>query len=344
MGTDDIPGPSSSSTLGGLDPRMLAAATTILLAASVGTWRAVLPTLDRIRGLRQAAIDEQRDAHSSTKSAGPSDKKKRQKDRRKRAAGQRLSNQSSQTLSTTGNGPGKKFVVRQPSAQRHRTVAVERMAHESDEDEFQSPQQDTQHLTEPEQNALRLGIQVEPENIALPPSPTPGRKRSHSHRSRSPIPSPSPSASTSASTSGTPHTPSSLAVSQLSLPLMVSEWDCSWSTTTTNTKHKRRRRARSPSRLPQDADLSFPTLNPLPPPNTPLEAQVQYMRNQIENYRTREQASRAREESLSQDLDRLRMDAESSRYETANLHWQLSEMVKREERVSLILHNGLYTV
>ena len=100
----------------------------------------------------------------------------------------------------------------------------------------------------------------------------------------------------------------------------------------------------SPARAPPHADdrsklkalaqeLTFPTLNALPPPSMPLEDQVEILRSSIEASRAREQSARQREEALTLELEQSRIEVEQTRQEINKLQWQLNEVSQREERV-----------
>lgn len=83
-------------------------------------------------------------------------------------------------------------------------------------------------------------------------------------------------------------------------------------------------------------ELTFPTLNALPPPSMPLEDQVESLRSSIEASRAREQAARQREEALTLELEQSRIEVEQTRQETSRLQWQLNEISQREERVCVV--------
>lgn len=341
-----------------LDPKLMLAATTLLIAASVGTWKVFQPTIfaaayrSHSRGLEAA--------HESTKAdtdAGLSvEKKKRSKDRRKRAPVPKLPKALSQPSSSNSLTAGKK-VIRQPSAlagskkSRQRSPSVSTSTHEDLDlravDETPRPLPISQQYRNVD--TIKEGAN-HPENVPLPPSPVLVLARPHSP----PPPQPSPSASTSASTSGTPHTPPSIANSQFSFPALAltteSESPGNWrwedkQTHAPSPVPKRGRKCpphRDQSPAPTPPVASFPTLNTLPPPNTPLELQVEFMKNQVETYRAQEQANREREEVLLIDVDRLRAEAEQSRQDVSRLQWQLNDMTQREERVRRSLQLELF--
>jgi len=80
-------------------------------------------------------------------------------------------------------------------------------------------------------------------------------------------------------------------------------------------------------------ELTFPTLNVLPPPSMPLEDQVELLRSSIEASRGREQSARQREEALTFELEQSRIEVEQTRQEVSRLQWQHNEISQREERV-----------
>lgn len=186
----------------------------------------------------------------------------------------------------------------------------------------------------------------------------------------------SPSLSTSTSTSGTPLTPPSLMNSQVlpmaPLHALYTQDNPTWEWPSQSSilagppivksspKTKRPRNSSPTARerissttgsdtapAPSQADgssklqgpvqeLTFPTLNVLPPPSMPLEDQVEILRSSIEASRTREQVARQREEALILELEQSRIEVEQTRQEVHKLQWQLNEISQREERVCVI--------
>lgn len=331
-----------------VDPKLLFAATSLVLAASLSTCRLTALRLGR----RTQNSSQSQDAllnpnhqliselnrHSD---AGPaSDKKKRAKDRRKRTPVPKPPIPVPQYPNT--NNPQSflpyKKVIRQPSAlggtrrQRVQEPSISELE---------------EYIPEPTSLAESSKL-VLPQDIPLPPSPT------------------SVSVSSSPSTSTTPLTPPSIAVSQLPLaPEASSSWHWVQTTDAANMKplshnapllpsqqqpRGRKRRAKSPGAplpilntindsLPTPVDsfsAPFPTLNTLPPPNTPLYAQIEFMRQQVESSRAHENAARAREDELLSEVQRAREEMDKARKDVEGLRWQLGEMSQREERVSAV--------
>ncbi|KAG8835472.1 hypothetical protein FRC17_003039 [Serendipita sp. 399] len=325
-----------------LDPKLMLAATTFLIAAGVGTWKAFSPVFaaGRHRGSQRlgnagAALKEDADSIST------GDKKKRSKDRRKRGAMPKLTKAGVNTGSQGASNGGRR-VIRQPSAlpgrrQRQQSPSASESTTEVTLDETPRPLtvSDSRDVQLPGLDPMSDSETLAPESIPLPPSPGPSR-------SQSPVTVPSPSVSTSASTSGTPLTPASLATSQLSLPPLTAEAEVlswHWSRQPVKDSSPAPQRGRKPHVRHADNATSspivatFPTLNTLPPPNTPMEAQVEFMKHQVDSYRAQEEATRAREDALLMDIERLRAEAEQSRQDVSRLHWQLSDMSQREERL-----------
>ncbi|CAG8716199.1 1169_t:CDS:2, partial [Acaulospora colombiana] len=300
-----------------LDPKLMLAATTLLIAASIGTWKAFSPAFAAARHQRaQMLEDNQKSLIANADSNTAADKKKRSKDRRKRAPAQKLPRAAS-TSSHPQGIPSAKKVIRQPSAlssRRNRPLTPSISEHsESIPETFpvdETPRPTsiprTPHATLTQETTVHstlLSGDVNPAEIPLPTSPILGR-------TQTPPPSfPSPSASTSANTSA---------------------WQ--WEGKHNDDHSPSPRRGRQPaSHRSKGSDHSasattFPTLNTLPPPNTPLEVQIDFMKNQVESFRTQEQINRAREEALVMELERLRAEAEQSRQDVSRLQWQLSDM------------------
>jgi hypothetical protein len=336
---------------GALDPKLMLAATTFLIAAGVGTWKAFSPSSILARHRREQDSDQSGNAlKADNDSMTAAEKKKRARDRRKRTPLPKLPRgPSSATATLAGPLAAAKKVIRQPSGvsarkQRPRAMSVSEHSEAADSvvpedvgDEISRPAGSSHNdQTNNENNDIidssaSLDAVSRPENIALPASPEP-------IRSQSPPP-PSPSASTSGSTSGTPHTPPSVATSQLSLPPLSNE-SSSWQWEPKNHKESPPQRGRKRSTRQTESPVStpytmtFPTLNTLPPPNTPLDAQIEFMKNQVDNFRSREEENRLREEALLHEMERLRMESEQSRQEVSRFQWQLNDMNQREERVS----------
>ena len=327
-----------------LDPKLMLAATTLLIAAGVGTWKALSPALTAARHDARHRVDAllgsggtSEIADSSTSAA---DKRaKRAKERRKRNGPPKVAKAA---LNTTSQ-PTKK-VVRQLSAlsgPRHRAFSPARSGTtESVPETTQgvAPQPFPDDYTA-SKDAIRHEVDetVAPENIALPPSPMPSRPQS---------PLLLPSSSASESSSGTPLTPASMAASHASLPPLSDQGIHAWhwvqppspkgSTSTPQRGRKAHVHRKDAGVDAEPSVATFPTLNTLPPPNTPLEAQIEFMRNQVESYRAQEESTRMREESLQMDVERLRADSEQSRQDVLRLQWQLNDMIAREERVRTI--------
>ncbi|KAG8828231.1 hypothetical protein FRC19_008347 [Serendipita sp. 401] len=323
-----------------LDPKFMLAATTLLIAAGVGTWKAFSPVFAAGRHRDSQRLEQAGSAlKDNADSISAAEKKKRNRDRRKRAPLPKLARAAS-NVSSQGAASGGRKVIRQPSAlpgrrQRQQSPSASESMAEVALDETPTPlaASDGREAQLPNLDPVINSGDLDPENIPLPLSPGPSR-------SRSPAPVPSPCVSTSASTSGTPLTPASLATSQLSLPPLGAETS-SWQWNHQNLKDSSPapQRGRKPHvRHAENAAVSpsvatFPTLNTLPPPNTPMEAQVEFMRHQVDSYRAQEEATRAREEALLMDIERLRAEAELSRQDVSRLQWQLSDMSQREERL-----------
>jgi hypothetical protein len=227
----------------------------------------------------------------------------------------------------------------------------------------------------PQDIPLPLSPVLAPNSALQSPSPPLSTPNSPVRRPISPL-LPSPSASTSASTSGTPLTPPSLMHPQV-LPMaplhaLYTQGNPTWEWPTQSSivvptgplrvksepkaKHPRtlsptaREHVRSTNdadtpALPQADDrsrlrapeLTFPTLNALPPPSMPLEDQIEILRSSIEASRAREQAARQREEAFSLELEQSRIEVEQTRLEVSRLQWQLNENSQREERVCFVL-------
>jgi len=227
----------------------------------------------------------------------------------------------------------------------------------------------------PQDVPLPLSPVLVPNSTLQSPSPPLSTPSSPIRRPTSPL-LPSPSVSTSASTSGTPLTPPSLMNSQVlpmtPLHALYTQDNPSWEWPTQSsivagapsvklspkTKCPRnssptRECVRStkssdgPAPAPPQADdrsklkalaqeLTFPTLNVLPPPSMPLEDQIEILRSSIESSRAREQAAREREETLTLELEQSRIEVEQTRQEVSRLRWQLNETSQREERVCVV--------
>ncbi|KIM24983.1 hypothetical protein M408DRAFT_331455 [Serendipita vermifera MAFF 305830] len=329
-----------------IDPKLLLAATTLVLAAGLGTYKS-LGGLGRLTqfgtqskdALTNASnhLNSQANHHSDGTLAG--DKKKRAKDRRKRTPLPKL--QKSALLSPSSSTPQSpmqaKKVIRQPSALGG--ARKQRQVHEESFSEFGGSMAESSHQAESSKIIV-------PEDIPLPPSPQ------------------SVSATSSPSTSTTPLTPPSVAVTQLPLPTLAPESSSGWhwaqASDNANLKpldqkgpllpeqpqsRGRKRRAKSPG-VPLTIQKSvdggpsspvritpFPTLNTLPPPNTPLDAQIEFMRQQVESSRAHENAARAREDELLCEVQRAREEMDRARKDVEGLRWQLGEMGQREERL-----------
>jgi len=331
-----------------VDPRLLFAATSLVLAASLGTCRLTASRLGRrvqTDLLTQNAhlnpqnqLESQGNHQPDVCSAG--DKKKRAKDRRKRATVPKPSNSTAQ--SPNSNPPPsllpQKKVIRQPSALGG---ARRQRVHEvcTSEVEPSIPESSSQA----ESSKLVL-----PQDIPLPPSPK------------------SLSITSSPNSSTAPLTPPSTAVAQLPLPILAPDPSSSWHWTSTSESANhpkspshgvpllspqqpprgRKRRANSPDATPlipkpiepslptplEPASAPFPTLNILPPPNTPHDAQIEFMRQQVESSRAHENAARAREDELFGEVQRAREEMDKARKDVEALRWQLGEMSQREER------------
>jgi hypothetical protein len=332
-----------------LDPKLMLAATTLLIAASIGTWKAFSPAFAAARHQRAQMLEEsQKSLIANSDSISAADKKKRTKDRRKRAPVPKLPRAPSTSNNPQGI-PGAKKVVRQPSAltsRRNRPLTPSISEHSEsipetfpvDETPRPASVPRTTHAPLTQETIVHstlLSGDVNPTEIPLPTSPILGR-------TQTPPPSlPSPSASTSASTSGAPFTPPPSITSQMMLPPLASDasaWQ--WEGKHNDEHSSSPRRGRQPtSQRSKEFDhhtsvTAFPTLSTLPPPNTPLEVQIDFMKNQVESFRTQEQINRAREEALVLELERTRAEAEQSRQDVSRLQWQLSDMSQREERVS----------
>ncbi|PVF93310.1 hypothetical protein CPB86DRAFT_114971 [Serendipita vermifera] len=337
-----------------LDPKLMLAATTLLIAASFGTWKAFSPAFAAARHQRaQMLEDNQKTLIANVDSNTAADKKKRSKDRRKRAPAPKLPRAAS-TSSNPQGIPGAKKVIRQPSALSSRrncppTPSISQLSESIPEtfpvDETPRPASvpRTPHATLMQETTVHstlLSDDVNPAEIPLPTSPILGRTQTPPLSSL-----PSPSASTSASTSGAPFTPPQGMTSQMMLPPLASDTSAwQWEGKHHDDHSPSPRRGRQPtSHRSKGSDhnasvTTFPTLNTLPPPNTPLEVQIDFMKNQVESFRTQEQINRAREEALVIELERLRAEAEQSRQDVSRLQWQLSDMSQREERVSRSLY------
>jgi hypothetical protein len=334
-----------------VDPKLLFAATSFVIAASLGTCRLTALRLGRRSQNSSQSQDalltpnnqlnSQPNRHSDAGSA--SDKKKRARDRRKRTSVPKSPipvPQYSNTNNSQSFLPYKK-VIRQPSAlggtrrQRVQELSISELE---------------ECIPEPTSLAESSKL-VLPQDIPLPPSPT------------------SVSVSSSPSTSTTPLTPPSIAVSQLPLaPEPSSSWHWVQTNDAANMKplsHKasllppqqqprgRKRRAKSPDAplllpnpinnslpIPLDSfSAPFPTLNTLPPPNTPLDAQIEFMRQQVESSRAHENAARAREDELLGEVQRAREEMDRARKDVEGLRWQLGEMSQREERASTMQYS-----
>ena len=226
----------------------------------------------------------------------------------------------------------------------------------------------------PQDIPLPLSPALAPNSTLQSPSPPPSTPSSPILRPISPL-LPSPSVSTSASTSGTPLTPPSFMNSQV-LPMaplhaLYTQDNPTWEWPTQSSilagppsvkpspKAKRprnssptaRERVRSvkgsdspaptPPRpnnrsKPPTQELTFPTLNALPPPSMPLEDQIEILRSSIEASTAREQAARQREETLTLELEKSRIDVEQTQRGVDRLQWQLNEVSQREERVGVV--------
>ena len=227
----------------------------------------------------------------------------------------------------------------------------------------------------PQDIPLPLSPALASNNTLQSPSPPLSTTSSPVRRSITPL-LPSPSISTSTSTSGTPLTPPSLMNSQVlpmaPLHALYTQGNPTWEWPSQSSilvgspnvkpspKTKRPQnpsptaRERVPSTKGSDPtpapplagdgsklqgpaqELTFPTLNALPPPSMPLEDQVEVLRSSIEASRTREQVARQREEALTLELEESRIEVEQTRQEVSKLQWQLNEISQREERVCVV--------
>jgi hypothetical protein len=339
-----------------VDPKLLFAATTLVIAASLGTCRLTALRLGRRTQNSSQSQDVLPNPNHQLKSlpnhlpdpGSASDKRKKAKDRRKRTPVPKSPVSAPQSPNTNASQsfiPYKK-VIRQPSAlggARRQRV--------------QEPSISELEECIPEAKSLaESSTPVLPQDIPLPPSPR------------------SVSVTSSPSTSTTPLTPPPIAVTRLPLPTLAPGSSTSWHWAQTNDaanvkplSHKasllppqqqprgRKRRAKSPEAsllIPKPINVSlptpvdtfsapFPTLNTLPPPNTPLDAQVEFMRQQVESSRAHENAARAREDELLGEVQRAREEMDRARKDVEGLRWQLGEMSQREERVSAVQYFSL---
>ena len=228
----------------------------------------------------------------------------------------------------------------------------------------------------PQDIPLPLSPALAPNSTLQRPSPPLSTANSPVQRPISPL-LPSPSVSTSTSTSGTPLTPPSLMNSQVlpmaHLHTLYTRDNPTWEWPSQSSiiagppgiKHSpKAKRSRNspptarecvsstkgpdPTPAPPQADdgsklqglaqeLTFPTLNVLPPPSMPLEAQVEILRCSIEASRSREQVARQREEALTLELEQSRIEVKQTQQEVSKLQWQLNEVSQREERVCVFL-------
>lgn len=329
-----------------VDPKLLFAATTLVLAAGLGTCKSL--GLGRRTqfgsqskdSLLNASHQLNSQAHHHSDGTLASDKKRRGKDRRKRTPAPKLpkSGPLSPTLDISQSPIPNKKVIRQPSALGG--ARKQRQVHEESFSEFGGSIAESS-------NHAEYSKTFAPHNIPLPPSPR------------------SASATSSPSTSTTPLTPPSIAVAQLPLPNLAPDSASGWHWAQTNDSANlkpldqngallpsrgRKRREKSPGTsllITKPIDVSllppidmpstpFPTLNTLPPPNTPLDAQIEFMRQQVESSRAHENAARAREDELLGEVQRAREEMDKARKDVEGLRWQLGEMSQREERVSAL--------
>lgn len=325
------------------DPKLVLAATTLLVAAGVGTWKVLSPALAAARHDARQRVDSLLGttlaSELADRATSAADKKgKRSKERRKRNGPPKVSKAALNAASQSS-----KRVVRQLSAlstprTRAHSSSISGMTEsvpETDPGVALQPLVDD-HTPSRDAALHEMDKTVAPENIALPPSPIASRPQS---------PLLLPSSSASESSSGTPLTPASMAASNASLPPLAEEgthhaWH--WaahqpptkgSTSTPQRGRKAHVRRKDASVEAEPSVATFPTLNTLPPPNTPLEVQIEFMRNQVESYRAQEESTRMREEALLIDLERLRAESEQSRQDVSRLQWQLNDMAQREERL-----------
>ena len=333
-----------------VDHKLLFAATTLVIAAGLGTCKSL--GLGRLTqsssqskdSLLNASHQLNSQANQHSDGALAADKKKRAKDRRKRTPVPKLLKAAalSPTVDVSQLSLLNKKVIRQPSALGG--ARRQRQAQEGSISEFGGSIAESSNYAEGSKTVI-------PQDIPLPPSPQ------------------SVSATSSPSTSMTPLTPPSIAVTQLPLPALAPESSSGWHWAQTNDNANlkplgqkasllppqqqprgRKRRTKSPGSsllVPEPINVSvppaidtsitpFPTLNTLPPPNTPLDAQIEFMRQQVESSRAHENAARAREDELMGEVQRAREEMDRARKDVEGLRWQVGEMNQREERVSTL--------